>query len=155
MHISRFTRINPTFRYSDSQTHKYRGNADPHNSWIHRSTCPDANTHRCRLPPRKTDTHTFNTQIQTGHAPSHKHTHHLASHIPHQQTRPTQPHLAADPACSFRGQVDWVGDSCVFEGASPFSLPVAWEVGSELGGMKGKVRERKKKKLEWDILVGQ
>lgn len=85
------------------------------------------------------------------------HTYHLASHIPDTQTRPTQPHRAADTALGFRGQVDWLGDSWVFEGASPFSLSVAWEVGSELGGMKGKVRERekKKKKLEWDILVGQ
>lgn len=105
-------------------------------------------------PARQTDRHTFNTQIQTGHAPSHEHTYHLASHIPDQQPRPTQPHLAADPAWGFRGQVDWVGDSCVFEGASPFSLPVAWEVGSELGGMKGKVRERKKKNLSGIFLLG-
>lgn len=50
-----------------------------------------------------------------------------------------------------------VGDSWVFEGASPFSSPAAWEVGSELGGIKREVREskKKKKKLEWDILVGQ
>lgn len=48
-----------------------------------------------------------------------------------------------------------MGDSWVFEGASPFSLPVAWEVGSELGGMKGKVRERKKKKnLSGIFLLG-
>lgn len=47
-----------------------------------------------------------------------------------------------------------MGDSCVFEGASPFSLPVAWEVGSELGGMKGKVRERKKKNLSGIFLLG-
>ena len=42
-------------------------------------------------------------------------------------------------------------------GASPFSLSAAWEVGSELGGIKGEAREskKKKKKLEWDILVGQ
>lgn len=39
-----------------------------------------------------------------------------------------------------------VGDSWVFEGASPFSLPAAWEVGSELGGIKREVRESKKKK---------
>lgn len=48
-----------------------------------------------------------------------------------------------------------VGNSRVFEGANPFSLPAAWKVGSELGGIKGEVKESKKNPLEWDILVGQ
>lgn len=38
-----------------------------------------------------------------------------------------------------------VGNSRVFEGANPFSLPAAWKVGSELGGIKGEVKESKKK----------
>lgn len=49
-----------------------------------------------------------------------------------------------------------VTNSWVFEGGSSFSLPADWEVGSVLGGIRREVRgNNKKKKREWDILVGQ
>lgn len=56
----------PNFQIdSDSQTHKYRCNTDPHNSQTHRYTCPDAQIYISTdsYPTRQTDRHTFNTQI--------------------------------------------------------------------------------------------
>lgn len=68
----------------------------------------------------------------------------------------SQPHLAADTALGFRGQVEWLEMPGSLRGQS-FLSARSLGGGFRVGGNKGRSKriQKKKKKLEWDILVGQ